>query len=183
MTYIDYNSLFTTCVYLCSYSSSKTISPRMVQCAFRILYGTNPLSRLATTNGAEYILLYASAEKHKISDCKKAPKLLKILKEFLDTVGQDLYSCNYRISALVPIYLCALDDTFDNTYKTQLDSLRNRTKSKKEDDMDVVDDDLDEDVAMDEDVVDNNMDEEVKINPTRAKSTRAKSVKTKSNSV
>jgi hypothetical protein len=141
MTQIDYNKLFTVCVHLCDYNHTKTISPKMVQCAFRILYMDNPLCKNAVTNATKYVTLHTSLENSKISNFKKASKLKKSLRKFLDTTAQDLRLCDYRIGTYVPIYLCGLDDTFDNTYKEQLEYLKNpvkketstKSKSKKDD--------------------------------------------------
>ena len=131
MSQIDYPKLFQTCVLLCAFKGIKTIDPKIVQYAFRILYLGTPLIKTAQSNATKYVTYYMSTEGATISEFKKATKLKKSLKKYLDTNGQDIYTCDFRISSTVGVYLCGLDDVFDNTYKTQFSSLGKKDSSKK----------------------------------------------------
>jgi hypothetical protein len=164
MSQIDYSKLFQTCVYLCQFKEVKTIDPKIIQFAFRILYTDIPLYKQAQSNAVKYVTLYHSNE-CKPSKFKKATKLKKSLKKYLDTTGQDIYTCEYRISSSTSIYLAGLDDMFDGSYKTQLEELTNpkaitkttKTSKSKEptpEDLVEVDDeeyDVDEEVEEEED--------------------------------
>ena len=133
MSQIDYPKLFQTCVYLCQFKEVKTIDPKIIQFAFIILYSDKPVFKQAQSNAVKYVTLYHSNEIQP-SKFKKASKLKKSLKKYLDTTGQDIYSCEYRISSNASIYLAGLDDVFDGSYKSQLDELINSkttTKSSK----------------------------------------------------
>jgi len=131
MSQIDYTKLFQTCVLLCGFKGVKTIDPKIVQYAFKILYLDSPLIRTAQSNASKYVSYYMSTEGCTVSEFKKAAKLKKSLKKYLDTDGQDIYTCEYRISSTVGVYLCGLDDVFDNTHKTQFSSLGKKDTSKK----------------------------------------------------
>ena len=133
MSQIDYNELFRLSAYFCQFNGSKTINIKMVQHAFRFLYLTNPLVNNAILNATKYVTYFYSIENCKVSEFKKASKLKKSLKKFLETSDQDIITYEYRISSCVGIYLCGLDDVFDNTHKTQFASLgkTDNTKSTK----------------------------------------------------
>jgi hypothetical protein len=131
MSQIDYPKLFQTCVLLCGFKGVKTVDPKIVQYAFRILYMGCPEFKTAQSNATKYVTYYMSTEGATIGEFKKATKLKKSLKKYLDTTGQDLYTCDYRISSTVGIYLCGLDDVFDNTHKTQYASLGKKDTAKK----------------------------------------------------
>lgn len=193
MAQIDYDHLFRTCVILCQFSNSKTINTKMLQCAYRILYNADPLAGQAVSNATKYVTIYYSSENYKMSDFKKASKFKKSLKKFLDTTGQDLYLCEYRIGGNVPFYLCGLDDVYDNTYKAQLASLKEdktktktKTKVKKEEptpeDAEEEDEQIDLDDEDDEDYVpdEEEEEEEEQVKPKSSKSKSTKPVKSKS---
>ena len=131
MSQIDYTKLFQTCVLLCGFKGVKTIDPKIVQYAFKILYLDSPLIRTAQSNASKYVSYYMSTEGCNVSEFKKASKLKKSLKKYLDTDGQDIYTCEYRISSTVGVYLCGLDDVFDKTHKNQFSSLGKKDTSKK----------------------------------------------------
>jgi len=130
MSQIDYSKLFETCVYLCQFKQVKTLDAKIIQFAFRILYNDNNLFKQAHSNAVKYVTLYHSNE-IQLSKFKKAPKLKKSLKKYLDTNAQDIYPCEYRISASAAIFLAGLDDMFDGSAKTQLEELTNPTKTTK----------------------------------------------------
>jgi len=133
MSQIDYSKLFQTCAYLCQFKEVKTIDPKIIQFAFIILYTDTDVFKQAIANAVKYVTLYHSNETSP-SKFKKASKLKKSLKKYLDTTGQDIYPCDYRISSSTAIYLAGLDDVFDGSYKSQLDEILNpktTTKSSK----------------------------------------------------
>ena len=122
MSKINYNELFQTAVLLAQYKGEKTISPKVIQCAFTILYFKNELYKKALSNAIKYTTYFTTYE-CSITEFTKASKFKKLLKKYLDTDGKEIYECDFRISSNVPIYLCGLDDVFDNTYKEQYSSL------------------------------------------------------------
>lgn len=126
---INYNDIFKTCIFLSQYKKQLTIDIAMIQCAFRIHYDNNPLARKAENNANKYIE-YLIANECSTTEFKKANRFKKILKDFLDSTGKELYNCNYRISGNVGVYLCGLDDVFDDTFKDQYSSL-GKTPAKK----------------------------------------------------
>ncbi len=130
MSQIDYNKLFQTCVYLCQFKQVKTLDPKIIQYAFRILYTGTPQFKEAQSNAVKYVTFYHSNELSP-SKFKKAPKLKKSLKKYLDTDAQNIYTCEYRISAIAAIYLAGLDDVFDGSAKAQWDELKNPKSTTK----------------------------------------------------
>jgi len=191
-------------VLLCAFKGVKTIDPKIVQYAFRILYLDTPLIKTAQSNAIKYVTYYMSTEGCSVSEFKKATKFKKSLKKYLDTNGQDIYKCDYRISSTVGIYLCGLDDVFDNTHKTQFSNLgkkdsistkkssKSSSSKKKEptpEDLDEDDieeqefiEDIDDEIELD---IEDEDDEEEEVNPkTKSKSYSTKKLtkKTKSKS-
>lgn len=154
---IDYNKLFQTCVFLCQFKQVKTLDAKIIQYAFRILYTGTPLVKEAQSNAVKYVTFYHSNELVP-SKFKKAPKLKKLLKKYLDTDAQDIYSCDYRISSVTSIYLAGLDDVFDGSAKTQWEELKNpssassskSTKSKSSSAKEPTPEDADEELIEDE---------------------------------
>ena len=138
MNQIDYLKLFQVSVLLCELKGIKTIDTKIIQYAFKILYMGTPLFKTAQSNATKYVSYYACTEGCAVSEFKKAIKLKKSLKKFLDTAGQDIFICEYRISNAVGIYLCGLDDVFDNSYESQYKNLGKKidktikSKSKKQ---------------------------------------------------
>ncbi len=130
MPSIDYPKLFQTCVYLCQFKQNKTIDPKIIQYAFRILYTGTPLFKEAQSNAVKYVTFYHSNEIAP-SKFKKSPKLKKSLKKYLDTDAQNIYSCDYRISGIAAIFLAGLDDVFDGSAQAQWNELKNPSKSTK----------------------------------------------------
>ena len=144
---INYNELFQAAVLLTQYKGEKTISPKVIQCAFTILYFKNELYKKALSNAIKYTTYFTTYE-CSITEFKKASKFKKLLKKYLDTDGKEIYECDFRISSNVPIYLCGLDDVFDNTYKEQYSSLgKPKDKNKKSE-------------PVPEDIIENEEDEE-----------------------
>jgi|LauGreSBDMM110SN_4_FD.fasta_scaffold99640_2 hypothetical protein len=152
---INYNDLFQTAVLLIQYKGEKTITPKVIQYAFMILYLKNNLSKKALSNASKYTIYFTSYE-CSIKEFKKASKFKKLLKKYLDTDGKEIYQCDFRISSNVPIYLCGLDDVFDNTYEEQYNSLGKpkENKNKKTKKVEPVPEDI---INIDED--DSNEDE------------------------
>jgi hypothetical protein len=156
MSEIDYPKLFQTCVLLCAFKGVKTIDPKIIQYAFKILYLDTHLIKTAQSNASKYISYYMSTEGCIVSEFKKASKLKKSLKNYLDTNGQKIYNCDYRISSTVGIYLCGLDDVFDNTHKTQFSSLGKKNTEKSCNSSDKKQEPIPED--HNEDLIENNND-------------------------
>jgi hypothetical protein len=130
MSQIDYNKLFQTCVFLCQFKQVKTLDPKIIQYAFRILYTGNNLFKQAQSNAVKYVQFYHSNEISP-SKFKKANKLKKSLKKYLDTDAQNIYSCDFRISGITGIFLAGLDDVFDGSAQSQWDELKNPSKTTK----------------------------------------------------
>lgn len=140
MHQINYDELFQTAVLLAQYKGEKTISPKVIQFAFTILYCNKVNFKNAINNAIKYVTFFTSNE-CSVTKFKKANKLKTMLKKYLDTDGKNIYNCDYRINSSACVYLCGLDDVFDNTYKEQYESLiKNKTKNNniidEEDDSD-----------------------------------------------
>ena len=129
MHQINYDELFQTAVLLAQYKSEKTISPKVIQFAFTILYYNKVNFKNAINNAIKYVTYFTSNE-CSITKFKKANKLKTMLKKYLDTDGKNIYNCDYRINSSACVYLCGLDDVFDNTHKEQYESLiKSKTKN------------------------------------------------------
>ena len=140
MHQINYDELFQTAVLLTQYKGEKTISPKVIQFAFTILYCNKVNFKNAINNAIKYVTFFTSNE-CSVTKFKKANKLKTVLKKYLDTDGKNIYNCDYRINSSACVYLCGLDDVFDNTHKEQYESLiKNKTKNNniidEEDDSD-----------------------------------------------
>lgn len=140
MHQINYDELFQTAVLLAQYKGEKTISPKLIQFAFTILYYNKVNFKNAINNAIKYVTFFTSNE-CSVTKFKKANKLKTVLKKYLDTDGKNIYNCDYRINSSACVYLCGLDDVFDNTHKEQYESLiKNKTKNNniidEEDDSD-----------------------------------------------
>lgn len=140
MHQINYDELFQTAVLLTQYKGEKTISSKVIQFAFTILYYNKVNFKNAINNAIKYVTFFTSNE-CSITKFKKADKLKTMLKKYLDTDGKNIYNCDYRINSSACIYLCGLDDVFDNTYKEQYEFLiKNKQKNNniidEEDDSD-----------------------------------------------
>lgn len=139
MYQINYDELFQTAVLLAQYKGEKTISPKVIQFAFTILYYNKVNFKNAINNAIKYVTFFSSNE-CSVTKFKKANKLKTLLKKYLDTDGKNIYNCDYRINSSACVYLCGLDDVFDNTHKEQYESLiKNKTKNNNiidEDDSD-----------------------------------------------
>jgi hypothetical protein len=143
MHQINYDELFQTAVLLAQYKGEKTISPKVIQFAFTILYYNKINFKNAINNAIKYVTFFTSNE-CSVTKFKKANKLKTVLKKYLDTDGKNIYNCDYRINSSACVYLCGLDDVFDNTHKEQYESLiknkENKTKNNniidEEDDTD-----------------------------------------------
>jgi hypothetical protein len=143
MYQINYDELFQTAVLLAQYKGEKTISPKVIQFAFTILYYNKVNFKNAINNAIKYVTFFSSNE-CSVTKFKKANKLKTVLKKYLDTDGKNIYNCDYRINSSACVYLCGLDDVFDNTHKEQYESLiknkENKTKNNniidQEDDSD-----------------------------------------------
>ena len=129
MHQINYDELFQTSVLLTQYKGEKTISPKVIQFAFTILYCNKSNFKNALNNAIKYVT-YFSCNECSITKFKKANKLKTMLKKYLDTDGKKIYNCDYRINSSTYVYLCGLDDVFDNTYQEQYESLT-KIKEKK----------------------------------------------------
>lgn len=203
MSSIDYSKLFQTCVHLCAFKGAKTIDTKMIQYAFRILYMGTSEFKTAQSNATKYVTYYMGTDGATVGEFKKANKLKKQLKKYLDTSGQDIYSCDYRISSTVGIYLCGLDDVFDNTHKTQYASLGKKDTSAKsskssnakkqeptpedvEEEEELIVDVEDEEIELEVDGEDENEEEEIKPKtkniPSPIKLTKTTKANTKSKS-
>ena len=160
MNQIDYLKLFQVSVLLCELKGIKTIDTKIIQYAFKILYMGTPLFKTAQSNATKYVSYYACTEGCAVSEFKKAIKLKKSLKKFLDTAGQDIFICEYRISNAVGIYLCGLDDVFDNSYESQYKNLGKKIdktiKSKKQEPIpeDLIEEEEEEELTLEEVEVD-----------------------------
>ena len=132
MHQINYDELFQTAVLLAQYKGEKTISPKVIQFAFTILYYNKVNFKNAINNAIKYVTFFSSNE-CSVTKFKKANKLKTMLKKYLDTDGKNIYNCDYRINSSACVYLCGLDDVFDNTHKEQYESLiknkENKTKN------------------------------------------------------
>jgi hypothetical protein len=129
MYQINYDELFQTAVLLAQYKGEKTISPKVIQFAFTILYYNKVNFKNAINNAIKYVTFFSSNE-CSVTKFKKANKLKTVLKKYLDTDGKNIYNCDYRINSSACVYLCGLDDVFDNTHKEQYESLiKNKTKN------------------------------------------------------
>ena len=122
MHQINYDELFQTAVLLAQYKGEKTISPKVIQFAFTILYCNKVNFKNAINNAIKYVTFFTSNE-CSVTKFKKANKLKTMLKKYLDTDGKNIYNCDYRINSSACVYMCGLDDVFDNTYKEQYESL------------------------------------------------------------
>ena len=130
MHQINYDELFQTAVLLAQYKGEKTISPKVIQFAFTILYCNKVNFKNAINNAIKYVTFFTSNE-CSVTKFKKANKLKTMLKKYLDTDGKNIYNCDYRINSSACVYLCGLDDVFDNTHKEQYESLIKNKENKQ----------------------------------------------------
>ena len=129
MHQINYDELFQTAVLLAQYKGEKTISPKVIQYAFTILYYNKVNFKNAINNAIKYVTFFTSNE-CSVTKFKKANKLKILLKKYLDTDGKNIYNCDYRINSSACVYLCGLDDVFDNTHQEQYKSLTKKKITK-----------------------------------------------------
>ena len=166
MHQINYDELFQTAVLLAQYKSEKTISPKVIQFAFTILYYNKVNFKNAINNAIKYVTFFTSNE-CSVTKFKKANKLKILLKKYLDTDGKNIYNCDYRINSSACVYLCGLDDVFDNTHQEQYDSL---TKNKITKNNNIIDEEDDSDYSYKDDKNDSDYEPEKSKKKTKIKS-------------
>ena len=151
MHQINYDELFQTAVLLAQYKGEKTISPKVIQFAFTILYCNKVNFKNAINNAIKYVTFFASNE-CSITKFKKANKIKTMLKKYLDTDGKNIYNCDYRINSSACVYLCGLDDIFDNTHKEQYESLiKSKVNKEKKQNNNIIDEEDDSDYSYKDD--------------------------------
>ena len=69
---INYNDLFQTAVLLIQYKGEKTITSKVIQYAFIILYLKNNLSKKALSNASKYIIYFTECMKP--NECRTETK-------------------------------------------------------------------------------------------------------------
>ena len=152
MHQINYDELFQTAVLLTQYKGEKTISPKVIQFAFTILYCNKSNFKNALNNAIKYVT-YFTCNECSITKFKKANKLKTMLKKYLDTDGKKIYNCDYRINSSACVYLCGLDDVFDNTSQEQYESLTKIKEKKTKNDY-ILDNEDDSDYSCKDDDLD-----------------------------
>jgi hypothetical protein len=168
MHQINYDELFQTAVLLAQYKGEKTISPKVIQFAFTILYYNKINFKNAINNAIKYVTFFTSNE-CSVTKFKKANKLKTVLKKYLDTDGKNIYNCDYRINSSACVYLCGLDDVFDNTYKEQYESLI-KNKENKQKNNNIIDEEDDSDYSYKDDENDSDYEPEKSNKKTKTKS-------------
>lgn len=167
MHQINYDELFQTAVLLAQYKGEKTISPKVIQFAFTILYYNKVNFKNAINNAIKYVTFFSSNE-CSVTKFKKANKLKTLLKKYLDTDGKNIYNCDYRINSSACVYLCGLDDVFDNTYKEQYESLI-KSKENKQKNNNIIDEEDDSDYSCKDDEDDSDYEPEKSDKKTKKK--------------
>ncbi len=104
----DVIKLTKTCVIMMSSNGEKTISPRIIQTAVRILYMDHPILRDLISSGTRYCTAYTINEKIKINTFNQYNTIVR------DHLGSGIYNDIYRVGGASIPYLCGVADKLNN---------------------------------------------------------------------
>jgi hypothetical protein len=109
---LNINQLLNTCVYIMEHSRKKTLSPRVIQTSFRIMFMNNRnVSRTATSIATKYTTVKSNNENIIINNINMYEE---ILRNFINNEAKELVTYNLKLSKYSSTYLCGLGDYFNN---------------------------------------------------------------------
>ncbi len=93
--------------------SERTITPKNLQTAFRILYMNHDHHNQSIFNACRYVTKYTGPDYEK-NYFKRLGETRKLVKTIVNQLPPDNPHINYKIGNLTPVYLLGIIDTFNN---------------------------------------------------------------------
>jgi hypothetical protein len=104
---LNIDKLLRTCVILLSHTGEKTLSAKIIQTAFRIVYMDDDENcKKGINKGTKYVIEFASKKDIKINTFGHYKS---ILRNFIKNDASE-----YRLGSSSIAYLCGIADTFNN---------------------------------------------------------------------